>query len=63
MDRISKLPSGPCWNCGTHKDNTYGLCVKCGRFGLSDPVPTVQSPVSAEELLRKLDYYYGGDKL
>jgi chromosome segregation ATPase len=31
-----RLPSGPCWNCGAPKENTYGLCSGCGRFGLSD---------------------------
>lgn len=32
----TSMPSGKCWYCDKPKDNIYGLCVNCGRFGKPD---------------------------
>ena len=29
----TSMPPGECWYCGKPKDNIYGLCMGCGRFG------------------------------
>ena len=38
----TSMPSGECWYCGKPKDNVYGLCMGCGRFG--KPQPVVREP-------------------
>jgi len=32
----TSMPSGKCWYCDKPKDNIYGLCMNCGRFGKLD---------------------------
>lgn len=35
-ESIERQQAGLCWNCAEPKKNPYGLCVKCGRFGMAE---------------------------